>query len=180
MKVFWQHFLCATFAVLLATIPAFAQPISTAPQAISIAPQSISTAPQARYYIGASVHPLSTIVTQVNALARIPTARHNQYVIGAASIGMVFYSRDLQHEIGAFNDKAAYATISGGVGFGAFALTVGIGARPEHRLRAESGDETFMSWMHTFSADVFVSDDIGVRVEYLGPRWLLVGVDIAL
>lgn len=133
-----------------------------------------------RWSIGAAAHPASTIVAQISGLARIPTARQTQYVIAGLNTGMVFYSRAQQKEIGAYEDKAPYVTIAGGAGFGAIALSIGFGARIEDRLRVTSGIETSVSWMHTFGAYAFVTDNIGVRLEYVGPRWVLVGVEVGL
>lgn len=126
------------------------------------------------------MHPASTIVTQIEGLVRIPAPRPNQFLVAGATMGMAFYSRELQKEIGAYENKAGYATVSVGVGYGPVALTIGFGARIEKRLRPTSGLLTSISWMHTLAAHGFVTEAIGIRLEYLGPRWLLVGVDVGI
>src|SRR5687768_16930587 len=113
--------------------------------------QTTEPAPVTRYSIGAAVSPGATLVTQIAGLARFPSPKKDFDVLGGVALGMVFYSRIQQKEIGAFENKAPYGTLTFGIGYQWAAVTVGFGVRIEDRIRA-SGEATSTSWMHTGAA----------------------------
>ncbi|MBC8144199.1 MAG: hypothetical protein H7X80_01370 [bacterium] len=158
----FRRSLAATLIPLFASITAIAQPVG---------------GPPTQYYIGASVGPSATLIAQLSALGRFPTDRKHYYALGEVALGMVFYSRAQQQELGILVNKAPYIAVSAGGGYSYIGATVGLGARFEDRVRPIAGASS-VSWMFTVAMHAFVTDNIGVRLEYLATRWPVVGVEI--